>query len=118
MKKVRSFRYFHKALHAFTNTSNRIGRRKITKQIIKKVASDSLRLVKPMLEALKSGIPSEIAKYEDIRPIDIDEEVEKYKASIDMQKKIRIQKKLQRQKCHKRNSLFGRSDTATFSYGF
>ena len=78
------------------------GEEKITKQIIKKVASDSLRLVKPMLEALKSGIPSEIAKYEDIRPIDIDEEVEKYKASIDMQKKIRIQKKLQRQKCHKK----------------
>ncbi|ONG61240.1 ATP-binding protein [Bacillus cereus] len=78
------------------------GEEKITKQTIKQVASDSLRLVRPMLEALKSGIPSEIAKYEDIRPIDMDEEIEKYKASIDMQEKIRIQKKLQRRKRHKK----------------
>ena len=66
------------------------------------MASDSLRLVRPMLEALKSGIPSEIAKYEDIRPIDMDEEIEKYKASIDMQGKIRIQKKLQLQQGQKK----------------
>ena len=66
------------------------------------MASDSLRLVRPMLEALKSGIPSEIAKYEDIRPIDMDEEIEKYKASIDMQEKIRIQKKLQLQQGQKK----------------
>ncbi|GAB6513229.1 TPA: ATP-binding protein [Bacillus cereus] len=78
------------------------GKEKITKQIINQVASDSLRLVRPMLEALKSGIPSEIAKYEDIRPIDMDEEIEKYKASIDMQEKIRIQKKLQLQQGQKK----------------
>ena len=69
---------------------------------MKQVANDSLRLVQPMLEALKSGIPSEIAKYEDIRPIDMDEEMEKYKASIDLQEKIRIQKKLQHQKRQKK----------------
>jgi hypothetical protein len=77
------------------------GNEKITKQVIEQVANDSLRLVKPMLNALRSGIPSEIAKYEDIRPIDMDEEIEKYKASIDMQEKIRIQKKLQKQKRQK-----------------
>jgi hypothetical protein len=38
------------------------------------------------------------AKYEDIRPIDMEEEVEKYKASIDMQERIKIQKKLQQRK--------------------
>ncbi|SOC41751.1 ATP-binding protein [Ureibacillus acetophenoni] len=74
------------------------GEEKLSKQIIKQVASDSLRLVKPMLDALRSGIPSEIAKYEDIRPIDMDEEMEKYKASIDLQEKIRIQKKIEKQK--------------------
>ncbi|WP_253896128.1 AAA family ATPase [Solibacillus sp. R5-41] len=77
------------------------GTEKISKKIMKKVANDSLRLVKPMLDALKSGIPSEIAKYEDIRPIDIDEEMERYKASVDLQEKIRIQKKLQQQKREK-----------------
>lgn len=77
------------------------GTEKISKKIIQQVSKDSLRLVKPMLDALKSGIPSEIAKYEDIRPIDIDEEMEKYKASVDLQEKIRIQKKVQQQKRQK-----------------
>jgi hypothetical protein len=74
------------------------GAEKLTKNIIKQVSNDNLRLVKPMLKALKSGIPSEIAKYEDIRPIDMEEEIEKYKASIDLQEKIRIQKKVQQKK--------------------
>lgn len=74
------------------------GKEKIEKQIIKKVAKDSLRLVQPMLKALRTGIPSEIAKYEDISPIDMDEEIEKYKASNDLHKKIRIQKKVQDKK--------------------
>ncbi|WP_096202054.1 ATP-binding protein [Bacillus sp. FJAT-45350] len=78
------------------------GEERITKQIIKQVARDSLRLVRPMLEALRSGIPSEIAKYEDIRPIDMDEEIEKYKASIDLHEKVRIQKKIQDQKRQKK----------------
>ncbi|MDP4086127.1 MAG: ATP-binding protein [Bacillota bacterium] len=78
------------------------GEEKITKQIMKQVAKDSLRLVKPMLDALRSCIPTEIAKYEDIRPIDMDEEIEKYKASIDFQDKIRIQKKIQQQKRQKK----------------
>lgn len=78
------------------------GVEKITKQIMKHVANESLRLVRPMLDVLRSGIPSEIAKYQDIRPIDMDEEIEKYKASIDLQEKIRIQKKLQEQKRQKK----------------
>lgn len=78
------------------------GEERITKQIMKQVAKDSLRLVKPMLDAIRSGIPTEIAKYEDIRPIDMDEEIEKYKASIDFQDKIRIQKKIQQQKRQKK----------------
>jgi hypothetical protein len=74
------------------------GEEKLTKQMFKQVAKDSLRLVQPMLNALRSGIPTEIAKYEDIRPIDFDEELEKYKSSIGLQEKIRIQKKIQEQK--------------------
>lgn len=74
------------------------GKEKLSKQIIKQAAKDSLRLVKPMLDAIRSGIPSKIAKYEDIRPIDMEEEIERYKASIDFQEKIRIQKKNQKQK--------------------
>ncbi|HIE6633204.1 MAG: ATP-binding protein [Bacillus paranthracis] len=74
------------------------GTEKITLSLMKQVAKDSLRLVRPMLQALKSGIPSEIAKYEDIRPIDLHEEFEKYKSSIDLHEKVRIQKKIQESK--------------------
>ncbi len=74
---------------------------KISERIIKQVSKESLRLVQPMLKALRSGIPSEINKYEDIRSINFDEEIEKYKASIDVNEKIRIQKKLQEQKRQK-----------------
>ncbi|MFT9494964.1 ATP-binding protein [Anaerosolibacter sp.] len=47
------------------------GKEKITPKIIQQVAKDSLQLVRPMLLALKSGRVDEIRKYEDIRPIDI-----------------------------------------------
>ena len=79
------------------------GKEKINKQIIKQVAKDSLRLVRPMLNALRSGLPSEIGKYEDMRPINMEEEVEKYKAAGNLQEKIRIQKKLQAQNRRKEN---------------
>ncbi|ANC79218.1 AAA family ATPase [Fictibacillus phosphorivorans] len=74
---------------------------KISGKIIKQVSKESLRLVQPMLQALRSGNPNEINRYEDIRSIDFDEEIEKYKASIDMHEKVRIQKKLQEQKRQK-----------------
>ncbi|UPM54534.1 ATP-binding protein [Gottfriedia acidiceleris] len=71
---------------------------KITPSLIEKVAKENLKLVKPMLKALKSGIPSEIAKYDDIQPIDMEEQIVKFKASIDVHEKIRLQKKLQENK--------------------
>jgi len=47
------------------------GKEKVTPKIVQQVAKDSLQLVRPMLLALKSGKKDEIRKYEDIRPIDI-----------------------------------------------
>ncbi|MBY0025614.1 ATP-binding protein [Priestia aryabhattai] len=70
----------------------------ITLGALKNVAKENLKLVRPMLKALKSGNPSEIAKYEDIQPIDIEEQVERYRASIDVHEKVRLQKKLQESK--------------------
>lgn len=54
------------------------GTEKITADIIKESAAESLRLVKPMIAALRSGNPKEIIKYEDIRPINIEEHMSKY----------------------------------------
>lgn len=87
------------------------GEEKITKKGMKSAAKDSLKFVQPMLKAMKSGNPSEIAKYEDIKPIDMDEEIEKYKASIDLQEQIRIQKKIQNQKREKKELSLGESMT-------
>lgn len=43
----------------------------ISKKIIEGVAKEKLRLVKPMLDALKSGDLKKVSKYEDIKPVDI-----------------------------------------------
>jgi len=60
------------------------GTEKITADIIKESAAESLRLVKPMIAALRSGNPKEIIKYEDIRPINIEEHMSKYIGKISM----------------------------------
>jgi hypothetical protein len=45
----------------------------ITPDIISTVGTEKLRLVRPMLEALRSGNKKKLLKYEDIRPIDIED---------------------------------------------
>lgn len=67
----------------------------ITPAMIRKVANDDLKLVQPMLKALKSGLPSEIEKYEDIMPMDIEEYLQYRSHNIDL--KATIQKKKEKQ---------------------
>jgi hypothetical protein len=67
------------------------GEETITPAMIRKVAKDDLKLVQPMLRALKSGLLSEIEKYEDIMPIDIEEYLQHRQTKIDL--KATIQKK-------------------------
>ncbi|NKX14544.1 AAA family ATPase [Bacillus cereus] len=47
------------------------GKETITVASIRKVAKEDLRLVQPMLQALRSGLESELDKYEDIKPLKI-----------------------------------------------
>ena len=47
------------------------GNEMVTPEAIRKVGSEDLRLVQPMLKALKSGLESEVSRYEDITPIDL-----------------------------------------------
>ena len=46
---------------------------KITAATIREVAAEKLRLVKPMLDALRSGDRKRILQFEDIRPIQVDD---------------------------------------------
>lgn len=48
------------------------GKEIINSSIIRQVANESLKLVKPMLDALRSGSIEEISKYDDIKPIDFE----------------------------------------------
>lgn len=49
------------------------GTEKITAETIRAVATEKLRLVKPMLDALRSGDRKRILQFEDIRPIDVED---------------------------------------------
>ena len=50
-----------------------LGTEQITEKIIREVSSEKLRLVKPMLDALRSGDMKRIMKFEDIRPVEIED---------------------------------------------
>lgn len=67
----------------------------ITPQLIRQVAKEDLRLVQPMLEALKSGLISKIQKYEDILPMNLAGYLEQHKDQVNLQ--ATIQKKKEEQ---------------------
>lgn len=66
--------------------------KKITPFIMQQVALDSLKLVRPMLDALRSGDPERIAKYGDITPIDIGKFYDEYKAKLTLGEQRRLEK--------------------------
>lgn len=63
----------------------------ITPELIRMVAKDSLQLTQPMIAALKAGKLSELAKYDDIRPINMDEQIQKY-TNVGVTELIRLQR--------------------------
>lgn len=50
------------------------GKEKLTLGLIKKVANEKLRLLQPMLDAIRSGNPYKMAKYEDIKRIELEQQ--------------------------------------------
>ncbi|MRX56494.1 AAA family ATPase [Bacillus idriensis] len=71
------------------------GSEKISKQLIQKVAEHDLKLVQPMLKALKNGRMSELERYEDIMPISMEEYMQKSQSTIDLRGTIQKKKELQ-----------------------
>lgn len=68
------------------------GKEIITPETIRKVAKRDLRLVQKYINALRRGDPDEIAKYEDIRPIKIEEFIENKKKSLNYREEMRLYK--------------------------
>ena len=64
----------------------------ITPDLIKQVASDSLHLVRPMLDALKSGDKERVAKYSDIKPLDIRDFYEHFRSKLEVRKQADLEK--------------------------
>jgi NACalpha-BTF3-like transcription factor len=64
----------------------------ITSDLIRQVASDSLHLVRPMLDALKSGDKERIAKYSDIKPLDIKDFYEHFRSELEVKKQADLEK--------------------------
>lgn len=76
------------------------GKETITPQLIRLVAKEDLKLIQPMINALRSGLESEIEKYEDIMPMNLASFLEKRKSNIDL--KATIQKKKEQQEQQKK----------------
>lgn len=65
------------------------GKEEITTNIIRSVAKENLQLVRPMIEALKSGRINEIAKYEDLYSVNIDDFLIHESSKISLNSKIK-----------------------------
>lgn len=74
------------------------GAEMITPAAIQQVAKDDLKLVQPMLKALRDGRTSELEKYADIMPMDIEEYLVMRESKIDLRATIQKKKELQAQK--------------------
>lgn len=71
-----------------------IGIEKITSKSIRQVGKEDLKLVQPMLNALRKGLESEITKYEDITPMNLIKYLEQRKTKIDLKATIQKKKEL------------------------
>jgi len=69
-----------------------LGTELITPALVRQVAADSLHLVRPMLDALKSGDPERIAKYSDFKPLDIGDFYEQYRSKLEAKKLSELRK--------------------------
>lgn len=72
------------------------GEEVITSETIRTVVRENLKLVKPMLDALKTGDPKEIACYEDIRPIDMENLYNEYLDKLEKGRKTVNTKRAQK----------------------
>ncbi|MTK10635.1 MAG: ATP-binding protein [Clostridiaceae bacterium] len=73
------------------------GKEEISSSLIKKVAEENLKFIRPMLNDLRSGSISKIAKYDDIMDINIEGFMSNELNKIDVSNKIKELKELKKQ---------------------
>ncbi|MED4534174.1 ATP-binding protein [Metabacillus fastidiosus] len=74
------------------------GIEKITPALIKAVVKDDLKLVEPMLNALRSGFKTDLEKYPDIMPTNLSKLLVMRKSKIDLKASIQKEKEEQEKK--------------------
>ena len=74
------------------------GKEVISTDLIRLVAKENLKLVRPMIEALKSGNAKKIAHYEDIYMVDFEEFYKSEKQNLDLSSRIKEIKTMKNQK--------------------
>jgi hypothetical protein len=82
------------------------GEETITVKLIETVANENLRLVKPMLDALKSGKRETIIQFADITPININGFCEKQLKAINVNEMIRIKSEENLKKQNDKDQIF------------
>lgn len=75
----------------------------ITPDLLRQVVVDDLKLVRPMLNALRNGHLSELEKYQDIMPMEIEEILALRESKIDLRKSIQKKKEIQEKKRNRKN---------------
>lgn len=80
--------YVMAQITAMTSTKKEL----ITPTLIRKVAKDNLKLVKPMLDALKTGNLDKISLYEDIKSVDITSFVQNQLSEAEKQSRMALLK--------------------------
>lgn len=85
------------------------GKEIVTPAIVKQVAEDNLKLIRPMLLALKSGKKQEIAKYGDIMPIDIKSFCEEQERLLGLNQSITKSKEIAKRKQYIKSDLLQES---------
>lgn len=74
------------------------GKEEVTANLIRQVGKENLRLVRPMIEALKSNDIKKIAMYEDICTLDFEEFLNNEKPKFGLENRIQELKKAREQK--------------------
>lgn len=82
------------------------GEESLSVKLIETVANENLRLVKPMLDALKSGRRDAINQFADITPININSFCEKQLKTINMNELIRIKSEENQKKQQDKDQVF------------
>ncbi len=93
------------------------GKEIITAELIKNIADQNLKLVKPMIDALRSGRIKDISQYEDIKPIDIKKFCEEQLKKINVNEMMEQKRKERQQKQEDKDKLFNDAVLMMISLG-